>query len=226
MRLGVLFSGGKDSCFACYKAMGTEEVVCLISVLSKNPESYMFHTPNIELTGLQAEAMGLPLVAVETEGKKEEELDDLKRAVQAAKEKHGIEGVVSGAVLSVYQATRIQRICNALDLWCFNPLWHSDQAECIREFVSSGFEAMISGVFAYPFDEGWLGRRIDEKTIEDLIKLSKKFGISPIGEGGELETFVLNGPIFRKRIKILETSRKYENHSGICYIKKAVLVEK
>ena len=72
MRLAVLFSGGKDSCFAYYKTIGTEEVVCLITLISRNPESYMFHTPNIHLTKVQAEAIGLPLLAVETEGRKEE----------------------------------------------------------------------------------------------------------------------------------------------------------
>jgi len=80
MKLGVLFSGGKDSTFACWKAMQQEEVVCLITVISGNPESYMFHTPNIRLAALQAEAAGLPLVEVETAGEKEEELLDLARA--------------------------------------------------------------------------------------------------------------------------------------------------
>ncbi|MDD3374055.1 MAG: diphthine--ammonia ligase, partial [Methanoculleus bourgensis] len=114
MRLGVLFSGGKDSLFACWKAMQHEEVACLITVVSRNPESYMFHTPNIHLAGLQAEAAGLPLVEVETAGEKEAELLDLKRALLEARDRFGIEGVVTGAILSVYQATRVQRLCHEL----------------------------------------------------------------------------------------------------------------
>ncbi|MCX6690620.1 MAG: diphthine--ammonia ligase, partial [Methanoregula sp.] len=126
MRLGVLCSGGKDSWFAGYLAMQHEEVACLISVRSINEESYMFHTPNVHLVPLQAEAAGLPLVSVETEGIKEDELADLSRAIRLAVERHGIEGVVTGALLSVYQGTRIQRICRDLELWCFNPLWYTD----------------------------------------------------------------------------------------------------
>ena len=122
MRLGVLFSGGKDSTFALHLAAEKEEVVCLITVVSKNKESYMFHTPNIDVTTLQAEALGLPLVSVVTEGEKEEELADLEAAIAEAKEKFQIDGVVTGAVESVYQASRVQRICNLLDVWCFNPL--------------------------------------------------------------------------------------------------------
>jgi ABC transporter with metal-binding/Fe-S-binding domain ATP-binding protein len=226
MKLAVLFSGGKDSCFASQRAMEKEEVACLITLISKNPESYMFHTPNIHLTEIQAKAIGLPLLIVETEGKKEEELKDLRRAIEKAKEKHGIEGIVTGALLSVYQATRVQKICNDIDLWCFNPLWQANQLEYVREFISSGFKAAISGVFAYPFDDSWLGKVIDEETLEELIKISEKFRISLTGEGGEFETFVFDGPIFKKRIEITEASKVYENYSGTYRIEKARLMEK
>ncbi len=87
MKLGVLFSGGKDSTLALHLAAEKEQVACLITLVSRNPESYMFHTPNIEVTVLQAEALGLPMVSVETEGKKEEELADLERAIAEAKSK-------------------------------------------------------------------------------------------------------------------------------------------
>ncbi len=135
MRLGVLFSGGKDSTLALHLAAEKEEVACLITVVSKNKESYMFHTPNIDVTALQAEALGLPLVSVITEGKKEEELADLEKAIAEAKSKFQIEGVVTGAVESVYQASRVQRICNRLDVWCFNPLWKHDQKALLETLV-------------------------------------------------------------------------------------------
>lgn len=78
MRLGVLFSGGKDSTLALHKAGEKEEVVCLITIFSQNKESFMFHTANIDITALQAEALGLPLVQKVTAGKPEEELEDLE----------------------------------------------------------------------------------------------------------------------------------------------------
>ena len=170
MKLGVLFSGGKDSTFALQRATQHHDVVCLISILSENPESYMFHTPNINLTKLQAEALELPLVEKTTKGEKEEELDDLRQALDFAKREHQIEGVVTGAIESVYQATRVQKICDELDLWCFNPLWQKDQLELLEDLIKNKFEVIITGVFAYPFDEKWLGRKIDRKFIEDIMK--------------------------------------------------------
>ncbi|MBU2104340.1 MAG: TIGR00289 family protein, partial [Nanoarchaeota archaeon] len=51
-------------------------------------------------------------------------------------------------------------------------------------------------------DEKWLGRKIDERFIEDVRELNKKYKIHPAGEGGEFETFVLNCPLFSKELKI------------------------
>lgn len=226
MKVGVLFSGGKDSAYALYKAMQKEDVQCLITVVSLNKESYMFHTPNIELTEMQAEAIGLPLISLISSGEKEKELNDLKKAIKKAKEEFKIEGIVSGAIASVYQAVRIQKICDELNLWCFNPLWQKEQIELLSEIVTNRFECIISGVFAYPLSEKWLGRKIDLQTINELKELMKKYQISPAGEGGELETFVLNAEFFKKKISIIKSAISFSKGSGIFKIKKAVLEEK
>lgn len=226
MKLGVLFSGGKDSVFACYRAMEKNSVACLITLISDNEESYMFHTPNIRRTDLQAEAMGIPLLSWSTKGLKEEELADLKAAITAARDQFGIEGVVTGAIGSVYQASRVQRICRDLDLWCFNPLWQINQVDYLRLLLSRGFEIIISGVFAYPFDASWVGAMITEERIQRLEQLSNRYQINPSGEGGELETFVTDGPIFHRSIEILRASKTYENYRGRYIIEDAKLVDK
>ena len=226
MRLGVLFSGGKDSTLALHLAAEKEEVACLITVVSKNKESYMFHTPNIDVTVLQAEALGLPLVSVVTEGKKEEELADLEKAIIDAKSKFQIDGVVTGAVESVYQASRIQRICNKLDVWSFNPLWKYDQNALLETLVEKSFKVIISGVFAYPLDEKWLGKQIDASVIARLVDLQSQYGISPSGEVGEIETTVLEAPLYKKRIEILNSAVDWRGNCGVFLINQARLVLK
>jgi ABC transporter with metal-binding/Fe-S-binding domain ATP-binding protein len=226
MKLAVLFSGGKDSTLALLRAMEREEVVCLITIISENRESYMFHTPNIGLTKLQAEAMDLPILQRSTEGKKEEELEDLKHAIKQAEKKFRIEGVVTGAVESTYQASRVQRICFQLGLWCFNPLWKMDQRDLLGDVVERCFKVLISGVFAYPLDKSWLGKEINHDLIGRLVALQKEYGISPSGEGGEIETTVLDAPMFRKRINVTHSLVESDGTSAVFRILKAELTEK
>jgi len=226
MKLGVLCSGGKDSWFACHLAMQKEEVACLISVRSRNEESYMFHTPNTHLVPLQAEAAGLPLVTVETEGIEGAELGDLSRAISLAVEQFGIEGVVTGALLSVYQAARVQRICRDFGLWCFNPLWYTDPEAYMDQLVAAGFRSIITGVFAEPFSPDWLGREIDRKALSGLRQYVRSHRITLTGEGGEYETLVVDAPLFAKKIVILESEKEYANFRGFLQVRRAVLEAK
>ena len=226
MKLGVLFSGGKDSALALHIAAEHEEVTCLITLVSKNKESYMFHTPNIDLTKLQAEALGIPLITKVTEGKKEEELADLEQAIAKAIRHFHIEGVVTGAIESVYQSTRIQRICNRLNVWCLNPLWKRKQKELLNELIVKRFTVIVSGVFAYPLDESWLGQQLDGPIVDKLVNFEQKYGISPSGEGGEIETTVLDAPLFNKKIEIIDYEILARGLSGVYVVIEARLVRK
>ena len=203
MKTAVLFSGGKDSVYSAYLAKKSgHELTYLISIFSENKDSYMFHTPSIEKTKKQAEVMDIPLLIFKTKGKKEEELNDLEKAIKTAKEKYRIEAIVTGALHSIYQSSRIQKICDKLKLKCINPLWHKNEFEYIEELIKNKFEIIITGVAAFPLDEKWLGRKIDKDFIEDVKELNKKYKIHPAGEGGEFETFVLDCPLFRRGLKV------------------------
>ena len=218
MKLGILFSGGKDSTYAAYLAKKEgHEIACLITIYSENKESYMFHTPGIEVVEEQARLMGIPLVKQETPGVKEDELLDLKRAIRKAIKKHEIEGVVTGALASNYQASRIRAICDALKVECINPIWGKNQIKLLEELLENKFEVIVSGVAAYPLDRKWIGRRIDEKFIMEIKALEEKYKLNPAGEGGEMETLVVNCPLFKKRLKykIIDAAGEGNSWRGI-----------
>ncbi len=203
MKLASLFSGGKDSVYATYLAKEQgNEISCLITIHSQNKESYMFHTPSIEKTNSQAKSMNLPIIIQKTKGKKEEELKDLERAIKKAIKKYKVEGIITGALHSEYQASRIQKICDNLKIKCINPLWHKEEISYLKEILKNKFKVIIIGVFAYPLNKSWLGRIIDEKFIEEVKILNEKYKIHPAGEGGEFETFVLDCPLFKTPLKI------------------------
>ncbi len=227
MKLASLYSGGKDSTYSLYKALGAgHEVVVLISMKSKNQASYMFHIPNIDLVKLQAKALGIPLIFRRTAGVKEEELADLQAAILEAKEKYKIEGVVSGAVASEYQRQRIAKICDELGLESVCPLWHAEPEEYLSEFLRDGFEAIFTGVAAHGLTEKWLGRKFDSVALQELKELHQKFKVHISGEGGEYETLVVDGPIFKKKIVVENAENLWRGDSGFYLIKKAKLVVK
>lgn len=87
MDAAVLYSGGKDSTMALYKAMEHDNVKYLVSMVSDNPYSYMFHVPNIRWTRLSSKAISIPLLEGPTTGIKEEELKDLKRILKVLRER-------------------------------------------------------------------------------------------------------------------------------------------
>ncbi|WP_406657627.1 diphthine--ammonia ligase [Methanolobus sp. ZRKC2] len=228
LKLGVLFSSGKDSNYAMHIMQEQNySVECLITIKSKNPDSYMFHTPNIGLAQMQAEAMGIPLIEEMTLGEKEKELGDMKNAILRARDEFGIEGVVTGALYSNYQRERIERICDEIGLKVFSPLWHIDQEKEMRQLLSIGFEFIFSSIAAYGLNKSWVGRRIEEKDIEKLVKLNEKIGLNVAGEGGEFESFVLDGPMYHKRIEIREMEViELDEYTAKVIIKDAVLVDK
>ena len=223
MNLAVLFSGGKDSYLALQYASVSNEISCLLTLESEKKDSWMFHTPAIEWTKIQAKAMRIDHLISKTSGVKEEELVDLCSIIESAISKYSIEGIVTGALASVYQSTRIQKICNDLGLWCFNPLWQMPQKQLLQELLSNNIESIITGVAAEPFDDNWLGRSIDSKCVAELMSLESKYRINPAGEGGEIESLVLNAPLFHKSIRIVESKKHYSNFSGRLEIKEAFL---
>lgn len=223
MRVAALVTGGKDSALALHKAMQQgHEVTHLVTMVPQRADSWMFHSPNVHLTDLFAEAVGIQLVKADTSGEKETEVADLKRTLARL----SIDAVVSGAIFSLYQKHRIDGICKGLSIKHVAPLWHDDPLSILKEILELKMRAMIIGVYAHGLTQQWLGREIDANTITDLIELNRKFHVSIVGEGGEYETLVLDAPFFSKTIKLIETVQIWEGASGYLRVKRAVLVTK
>jgi len=223
LRVAALVTSGKDSALALHRALKRGyEVAYLVTMVPKRQDSWMFHYPNIHLTDLFAHAAGIPLVKAETSGIKEVEVEDLRKLLATL----DVDAVVSGAISSEYQKKRIDRICEELGLKSIAPLWHEDPRKLLDELVKLKIETIIVGVYAYGFTSDWLGRKIDQATINALVELNKKYQVSLVGEGGEYETLILDAPFFNKKIQLVETEKVWENQSGYLQVKKAVLAGK
>src|SRR3989338_2290943 len=228
VKLAALFSSGKDSCYAMYiMKKQNYDIKCLVTIKSKNKDSYMYHTPNVDMVELQAEALNIPLIMHNSSGNKEEELLDLENAIIRAKRGYSIEGIVLGALFSNYQRERVQSIATKLGLKVFTPLWHKDQLTLLNEIISNDFEVILVHVAADGLNESFLGRKLDADLIAELQEINKKNHLNVAFEGGEAESLVLDCPMFKKRLKILDAVKLMQSENcGTYEIKKAELVDK
>lgn len=225
MKLAALFSGGKDSTFSIYLAKQAGHVVkYLCTVISENPDSFMYHTPNIGMTFLQSQCLGIRLVSIKSSGEKEKEVGDLKKLLKGLE----IEGVLAGAIASKYQYERVKKVCDDLSLNVVAPLWGANQEQTVKKMIEAGVEIILTAVAAEGLGEKWLGKKIDLKALKELKRLHKKYGINIAGEGGEYESLVLDCPLYKKRIEITDSEKVWDGktNSGKLIIRDAKLSEK
>jgi len=201
MAWAALTSGGKDSILSCQKAIDSgKEVRYMVTARPKNRNSYMFHSANLDAVPVIARVAGMEYVEIETQGNKEEELQDLEEGLAAL----DIEGVIAGAVASRYQAERVKTITDRLGLSLFTPLWHLDPDTLLQE-VARRMDAMIVVTAAEGLDAGFLGARFNEDLIGRLKRVAATHRIHLAGEGGEYESLTLNAPFYSRPVTYTTT---------------------
>jgi ABC transporter with metal-binding/Fe-S-binding domain ATP-binding protein len=216
MKLGSLFSGGKDSTFAIYLAQKQgHEVTCLLSIFTKSEESHLLHYPNLQWTKLQSESMNIPQLTIHSESDKtNDELSALEKLLQNAKDQFHIEGLVHGGIKSQFQKEKFESLCLKLDLVAITPLWNKEPEQYMNDLLDSDFIFIMITVSSDGLDDTWLGKEITKSDIDTLKNLSVKFGFNLNFEGGEAETFVVNCPLFSNSIKINKSKKIWDGYRG------------
>lgn len=226
MRVAVAFSGGKDSTYTVWLLLSQGFEPVLLSVKPGGEGSWVFHYPNVEFTWLQAEAMGLPWIGGSSTVGEEEEVEAFKELLSEAIRCWGVEGLASGVVYSWYQKSLFEKVSESLGLKLYTPLWGKNCSKLIEEEISSGMRILVTAVAAEGFDESWLGCTLDEKALAKLRDLERRYGVSLLGEGGEMETMVVDAPFFRYTVSFSSARRVWQGSSGYLRVEHAELKPK
>lgn len=203
------WSGGKDSCLACYRAIASGlKVRYLANTVTEDGKRSRSHGLPANVLQVQSQAMGIPLVQRRTTwGNYEAEFKSMLRTFK----QEGVNGGVFGDIDFEEHREWVERVCQEVDIVAHLPLWGESQDKILRDFIGLGFEAVIVATKADFFGREWLGQRIDLDFIKHLDELKETKDITLCGEAGEYHTLVIDGPLFKKRMEILKTRKVFRD---------------
>jgi diphthine-ammonia ligase len=213
MSIAVSWTGGKDSTLALYEAEMLGRVIDCLVTFAPSQDSFLVHP--LGFMALQAQALGLPHYIFEVG----EPFDlSYENAIISVKEKRGVRTLVTGDIGEVagHDPDWMTDRCARCGIDLIKPLWHRDRVELLRRLLALKFKVVFSCVKRPWFTDEWLGLELSPSLVERLIEISRRTGLDICGEQGEYHTLVLDGPRFRKRIRIASYS-KYVRDS-IMYI--------
>jgi diphthine-ammonia ligase len=187
----LMWSGGKDSALALYRARKAGiEVSRLLTFYDRATRRVRFHATRSSVVSAQAKATGagqwdgIGSSWPEMEAQLVVELGELRDS--------GVEGVVFGDIhLADVRAWYEDRV-RAAGLEHVEPIWGEQPADLLREFVDIGGRAVVTCVDLTRLDASWLGRIVDERFVHDITDT----GVDVCGENGEFHTFAFEGPMF------------------------------
>lgn len=203
IRTTALVSGGKDSIYAAYLASTQGWPLGELLVMEpEDPDSWLFHTPNLALVDLQARAWDVPVRRVKVPSS---DPDGETRALREALV-HGGGPVSVGAIASSFQWARVLRAADAVSRRVYAPLWRVAPGRVLEAELQAGLDIRIVQVAAEGLDASLLGQRLTPDLLAALRERGRAGpGLHLAGEGGEYETVVVDAPFFAARIAIDET---------------------
>jgi uncharacterized protein (TIGR00290 family) len=175
------------------------DIKYLLNFISRDSKRGCFHGVESKLLKLQAERVGVPLIQKEVTADMKKYEEEFKEAVSELKTEE-LKNMVFGDIYLLDMVNWVERVCGDLGVRPIEPLWQKDPMEIVKEFTSFGFKTIIVSCQAEKMGKEYLGRFVDLNLAEEL----KKKGVCPCGENGEFHTLVVDGPIFKKPIRILE----------------------
>ena len=216
------WSGGKDCCLACYRANTSGlKVSYLVNMVTEDGDRSRSHGLAAKWLQMQSQAINIPLIQYSTTRENYEV--EFKKVLLDLKQKGITEGVFGDIDVEEHRLW-IRRVCSETGFIPRFPLWGEDQKSMLTGFINLGFETVIVATKAELMGEEWLGRKLDKEFITDLAKLNNN--ITPCGENGEFHTLVIDGPLFEKRMEIIEATNILRDGHWFWEITKCQLVSK
>ena len=194
------WSGGKDCSLAHYYIQEAKayEIVALLTTVTDGYDRVSMHGVRRTLLERQGESLGLPLQKVYIpKDSTDKDYESRMRDVLLAYQGKDINAVAFGDIfLEDVRRYREEKLAQ-IGMEAIFPLWKRDTTELIRSFIDLGFKALVTCVDSKVLDSSFAGKVINYGFVSSLPP-----HVDPNGENGEFHSFVIDGPIFRKKINV------------------------
>ena len=174
-------------------------VAGLLTTLNEAFDRVAMHAVRRTLVEAQADAAGLPLIAVNipwpcSNADYEQRMGDAVRAAVADGFTHVAFGDLFLEDVRKYREDRLA----GTGLTPLFPLWKTTTTKALAaEMVSGGLRAHLTCVDPRKLDRSFAGRTFDASLLADLPP-----SCDPCGENGEFHSFACAGPMFRSAIPV------------------------
>lgn len=194
-RTAALWTGGKDCSLALHEAR--ESGLDVSELVTFAPPSPVFLAHPLPFLERQAAGMGLRHRVVTIRPPAEAGYAKAARALRL----EGIGTLVTGDIAEVDgRPNWMREVCRGTGLEVLTPLWGRDRRGVLSDLLDGGFKAVFSLVKKPWFSRAWVGRAIDRQAVDELASLVPSPDLC--GENGEYHTMVLDGPIFKKALRL------------------------
>lgn len=215
------WSGGKDCCLACFRAITSGlKVSYLVNMITEDGKQSRSHGLEAKWLQMQSQAMRIPLI--QRRATRDNYETEFKKVLLNLKQEGITEGIFGDINVKEHRQW-IERVCSELGIKPRFPLWGEDQKNILTDFINLGFETVIVATKAELMGREWLGRKLDKDFATDLAKLNN---ITPCGEDGEYHSLVIDGPLFKKRMEIIEANNVLRESRWFLGITKCRLTSK
>ena len=227
MKVGILFSGGKDSTFAIdYAKEQGYDIEYLLSVKPTRTDCFLFHFATVEHTPKLAESLGIKHILTTCSVADPEQEAKIVHDIVVKQPK--VDAILLGGTgLQETQLGSVRKVLAPYGIKVYATHTGKPHDQVMLEMLNKGYRFMITQVASDGLGQDFLGHELTKKNINEFFERSKKYGFHSGGEGGYFDTLALDGPIFKFAIDIQQSHKVMEDQfSGHLVADKVALVEK
>lgn len=199
------WSSGKDSAWSLHvlRQQAEYEIAGLITTINSAFDRVAMHSSRRVLVEMQAQAAGLPLIAVPLPWPcSNADYECAMKKVCDEAVAAGVSAIAFGDLfLEDIRAYREKQLKDT-GLEPLFPVWKIPTDALAQEMIKGGLRAKLVCIDPKKLSPDFAGRDFNEQLLHDLPA-----GVDPCGENGEFHTFVYAGPMFNREIPVVAGER-------------------